>query len=262
MFVEISQNVKEICEPGILPFIVDSIGRFNYQPAISRPDGYRCHHMLWVTKGQGRFEFDGQSVVLCEGQGLFFRAGFPHSYRAAGDTFSSFWITFYGLEQLLEHYKIGNWFRFDISDVLSHSFKSFRMHCLGNSSVFSRSANGYALILEFLEERFAQSAPLCERIDRYLEVHFAEDVSLDDVAQEVGLNKYTLCKQYLKATGTTVMEQLKTVRIAKAKQYLLNTSCSVESVGKMCGFNSPSYFGKVFRELTSKTPFQYRAKKK
>ncbi len=260
MFVEIRQNIKALDEAKTLPFIIDSIGYMPNQPAIVRPDGYRCHHILWVTDGSGIFEFDGKTAVLSAGQGVFFSAGFPHSYKPLKNTFGSFWMTFYGLDELLEYYGVKDWFEFNMTEPMYDSFKILRSHCLGSSTVVSRSANGYSLILEFLDFCFAKSVPLCEKVDRYLESNFADDLSLDHIADEVGFNKYTLCKQYLKATGTTVMEQLKYIRVAKAKQYLVNTPCSIELVGKLCGFNSPSYFGKVFRELTGKTPFQYRSK--
>ena len=135
-------------------------------------------------------------------------------------------------------------------------------HCLSNSTVITRSAKFYSLITELLTSHFAPSIPLVDRIDRYLENNFSEDISLDDIAETVSLNKFTLCKRYLEASGTTVMDRLKSIRIAKAKQYLLNTSFSIETIGSMCGFQSPSYFGKVFRGTTGKTPREYRTKTK
>lgn len=41
---------------------------------------------------------------------------------------------------------------------------------------------------------------------------------------------------------------------------LADTQMPVTEIGYVCGLGSPSYFGKVFRELTGDTPLQYRRK--
>lgn len=260
MFFEIKSNIKKYYESGCLPFLVDSVGYMDTQEPIVRADGFNCHHLLWVTDGEGRFTSCGETFVLKKRQGVFFREHTPHRYRANTDRFSSAWLTFYGLDGLLTHYGIGDRFTFTVNDALADSVRAMYLHCIGNSTVLSRSAVGYPLVTEFLYSCFAPSVPLAQKVDSYLEAKFAENLSLDVIAAEVGMNKYTLCKKYLSATGMTVIEKLKKIRTAKAKQYLTVTSYSAEAVGKMCGFDSPSYFGKVFREITGQTPGEYRIK--
>ena len=263
MFFEIKENVKEYFESNKLPVVLDSVGFYDMQPHMIRPNGFHCHHLLWVTDGEGIFIYNGQRVTLTKGQGIYFSKGFPHEYKAGKNgVFSSAWITFYGLDDLMLYFGITDCFIFTATNEMSATAHSLYKHCLSDSTVITRSAKFYSLITELLTSHFAPSIPLVDRIDRYLENNFSEDISLENIAQEVLLNKFTLCKHYLEASGTTVMERLKTIRIAKAKQYLLNTSFPIEKIGAMCGFQSPSYFGKVFREHTGKTPREYRAKTK
>ncbi len=259
MFFEIKDNVKEYFESGKLPVVLDSVGFFDVQPHMVRPEGFHCHHLLWVTKGNGVFIYDGHKVTLTKGQGIYFSKGFPHEYKAGKDgVFSSAWITFHGLDNLMLCFGITNCFIFKATNEVLTAAHLLHKHCLQNSTVITRSAKFYSLITELLTSHFAPSVPLAEKVDRYLENNFSEDVSLDNIAETVSLNKFTLCKRYLEASGTTIMERLKGIRIAKAKQYLLNTSFSVEKIGAMCGFQSPSYFCKVFRKVTGKTPREYR----
>ncbi|MBO5745744.1 MAG: helix-turn-helix domain-containing protein [Clostridia bacterium] len=259
MFFEIKENIKEFFDSNKLPVVLDSVGFFDVQPHMTRPEGFHCHHLLWVTKGEGIFTFNGKSVTLTAGQGIYFSKGFPHEYKAGKDgVFGSAWITFHGLDNLMLCFGITNCFIFKATDEVSAAAHLLHKHCLQNSTVITRSAKFYSLMTELLTSHFAPTVPLTERIDRYLENNFSMDVSLDDIAETVSLNKFTLCKRYLEASGTTVMNKLKSIRIAKAKQYLLNTAFSVEKIGEMCGFQSPSYFGKVFREVTGKTPREYR----
>ena len=65
--------------------------------------------------------------------------------------------------------------------------------------------------------------------------------------------------EYKKEHGITVMDDLNRIRIAKAKRFLRYGSASVAEVGKQCGFDSPSYFGKCFKEATGYTPTEYRS---
>lgn len=263
MFIEIKSNINDYFKSGKLPVLLDSVGHLAHQPHMKRCDGFHCHHLLWVTDGEGVFTFQGKTITLHKGQGVYFRAGFPHEYCATkSGVFGTAWLTFYGLDGLLEHYGVGDCFLFDATDALNSSTRSLYSHSIGNSTVISRSAAAYSLITDFLASHFAPSAPLSDKVDKYLETRFADDLSLADIADAVGLNKYTLCKKYLNETGMTVMERFKIIRVAKAKQYLLNTSYPAETVGQMCGFRSPSYFGKIFREMTGKTPREYRIKHK
>jgi hypothetical protein len=56
-------------------------------------------------------------------------------------------------------------------------------------------------------------------------------------------------------TGETIMRQLTSIRIGRARQLLLeNPDLPVYKVGELCGFRSPSYFGKVFRAYTGVSP--------
>ena len=96
------------------------------------------------------------------------------------------------------------------------------------------------------------------RVRRFLENHYSDPLSLDDVAHFVGLDKFALCRSYRKARGIGVMEELKRIRIAKAKRFLRFSADPIEKIGRMCGFESPSYFAKRFRELTGMTPAAYR----
>ena len=54
------------------------------------------------------------------------------------------------------------------------------------------------------------------------------------------------------------MEELKQIRIAKAKELLRFGSDRIEEVGRQCGYESASYFGKQFREVVGCSPGEYR----
>lgn len=259
MFNETMYNYRLFGEKYGLPLVIMSCGTNNSQKSIVRENGFYCHHCLWVTKGKGVFNVDGETFELGAGEGLFCRSGVPHGYRAAGLTFCTGYVTFYGLDGILDYYKAGRYFRFRISNELQDAAASLEQFCCRYSTCISRSAVGYSFLTMFLEEVFSENVSLKSRVEQILEIRFSKDISLEEIASELSLSKYTLCRRYFAECGMTVMEQLKRIRVAKAKQLLSSTALPVSEIGKMCGFMSPSYFGKVFKGITGSTPAAYRA---
>ncbi len=258
MFAEINQEYLSTDIPCRLPFVVCSIGRSPKQGMINRPNGFIDHHVIWVTKGEALFRVAGQSRVLLRGEGLFCRRSVPHSYERTGQEFASLWITFLGGEGVLDYYQIKDSFFFRVSPLLASSTAELNRLCTGGSTVVSRSAAGYNWLTEWLSDEFMPASPPASTVQQYLEDHFAEPVTLAEIGRQVHMDRYSLCRYFTQSQGVTVMEQLKQIRIAKAKQFLRYTSCSIEEVGRMCGYNSASYFGKLFREETGRSPYEYR----
>ena len=258
MFAEIRKDYLNPHVPCPLPFVLCNIGQTESQGPIQRPEGFHFHHMLWITAGQGRFSFAGKTVELSPGEGLFCKKGAPHSYERSCPVFSTRWVTFLGGEGAMEYYHTPDIFTFHAMPSLISATEELDHLCSGSSTVLSRSAAGYAWLAEWLKNEFEPAAAPDALIRQYLENHFAEPLTLDDVAAQVSMSRFVLCRYYKETQHMTVMEQLKRIRIAKAKQFLRYASCSIEEVSLLCGYDSPSYFGKIFREETGKTPREYR----
>ena len=243
---------------GILPFVLTSIGQ-DKQGAIHRPTGFDSHHFLWVANGCGKFCVDGECFTLQKGEGIFMRDDVPHSYESAdGEDFYTAYITFTMTHDSLDYLGATAWFRFTFPTFLETDFEHLLQFSSGNSTILSRSAAGYSLVMEFFSATLsAQESPKV-KIERFLESHYASPLSLDDIASAVGMDRFSLCRYYAKVHGTTVMDALLHIRIEKAKRFLRYSSDPVREIGFLCGFESPSYFGKRFRQSVGCTPTEYR----
>ena len=243
---------------GVLPFVLTSIGR-DKQAAIHRPTGFDSHHFLWVVKGCGHFCMDGESFTLRCGEGFFMRDDLPHSYESAdGNDFETAYLTFTMGTDALDYLGATAWFRFIFPTFLEKDFEHLLQFSLGNSTVLSRSSAGYALVTElFAATLSAQDTPDL-KIERFLESHYGEPLSLDDIASSVGMDRFSLCRYYAKAHQSTVMDALLHIRIEKAKRFLRYSSDPIRQITTLCGFESPSYFGKRFRQSVGCTPTEYR----
>lgn len=96
----------------------------------------------------------------------------------------------------------------------------------------------------------------------YIRLEYAQDLSLDDIAARVGLSKYYFSREFRRVTGYSFVSYVNIVRCEQAKRLLRQTSMPVGDVGRACGFSNPSYFTRIFCELTGLRPLAYRATKR
>ena len=240
-----------------LPIKLFSVASIDKQFAISRERGADFNQFLWVNNGSGRFNVNGDEFTLKEGEGVFIRHDVPNFY--SGDVFGTGWCSFFCTEEFL-NYVIGDtkYFIFKMTDYLKSEAEAIRILANGNSTTLALSSAGYSYVCSFFETVLYKEDDAIIKINAYLENNYSSIVSLDDLAMHVGMDKYALCKYYKKKRQTTIMDALLSVRISKAKRMLRYGNDNVEEIGKKCGFESPSYFCKRFREIVGVTPLQYR----
>lgn len=93
---------------------------------------------------------------------------------------------------------------------------------------------------------------------RYMEKHFAEKISLDDLAGFLHISKFHLVREFSRWVGFSPYEYLIELRMAYAKEMLKYSETPVSEIALACGMNQPSYFIRLFKEREGKTPLQYR----
>ncbi len=95
----------------------------------------------------------------------------------------------------------------------------------------------------------------------YIKQHYFEDISLDELAQQVNLNSSYLSFLFKKEVGTTFLQYLNNIRLENACALLKNSpNLAVESISAQVGYRTPSYFYKIFREKYGMSPNQWRKK--
>lgn len=97
------------------------------------------------------------------------------------------------------------------------------------------------------------------RAAEYIEQHYAQMISVDQLSEHVGLSKYHLIRRFSASTGLTPGAYLTRVRTEKAMELLRGTSLSIEAIAARIGYSSGSYFIKAFRGLTGLTPGEFRS---
>ncbi|KAM3108836.1 helix-turn-helix domain-containing protein [Phormidesmis sp. 146-33] len=92
----------------------------------------------------------------------------------------------------------------------------------------------------------------------YIQAHLGEDISLTDIANELGMSQYYFCHLFKRSTGISPHQFLIHQRVERAKHLLKHSERTVTSVAIECGFANQSHFAKCFRQCTGMNPNQFR----
>lgn len=102
--------------------------------------------------------------------------------------------------------------------------------------------------------------PAVARAKKIIQDRHTEELSLGQVAQEVHVSSFYLCKLFRKSTGMTFTEFVSRTRLEKAKSLLLNPNLRVSEIVYDVGFQSLTHFNRVFKKMMGESPTQYRAR--
>lgn len=92
---------------------------------------------------------------------------------------------------------------------------------------------------------------------KYLEVHYTEDISLEDVASQANVSPQYFSKLIKKNTGFNFIDWLSMMRVKKAKELFNTTNLSIKEVCYMIGYKDPNYFSRIFKKRVGMTPSEY-----
>ncbi len=241
-------------------------------PHISRRDNLESFLFFIVTKGQGSLIYHGQKYRLVTGDCVFLNCLEEYAHESSeNEPWELFWVHFYGNQApvFYRHFcDLGGNFLFHPAnlslflDTLEILFETQKNP--GNSGeVLSHRylTDLIALCIgEIGNTDFSSGAEKIQNIQNYLDTHFAEKVTLDDLAAQFFISKFHLAREFKKLTGTTIGNYLTARRISHAKKQLRFTNLSLDAIARECGLSDTSYFVKVFKNAEGMTPGEYRSR--
>lgn len=93
---------------------------------------------------------------------------------------------------------------------------------------------------------------------QYINSHYQSDIKLADIAENVCMNKSSLCRHFKKLIGKSIFEYIIEFRISYACKLLANTDTNISTIAYDSGFNNLSHFNYQFKIVTGFTPKEYR----
>lgn len=100
-----------------------------------------------------------------------------------------------------------------------------------------------------------------EKMLNYLNMHFTEVISLQDLADQVHLSREVCCRLFKKMTGKTITGYLEEYRVNKSFSLVQSGQYSMTQITEMVGFSNPSRFASAFRKRFGCNPGEYNSVK-
>lgn len=253
-----------------LPLYVTSIGHWENQEAMQRPEGFPSHHWLHVISGEGRLQLNSEVFAVKEGQGFFLHPHTPHKYEAVREPWEVQFITFEGslADSILSMAGISE------SGVYTMTSAEALIEQIRNMITTLQSFRAYKglecskLLYSFLLDmtryigtdnqiELSHQTRIQPVID-YIEENFHKIITLDDLARVIQVTPQYLCLLFKLTAKLRPMEYVNRERIHRSKELMLRESeRKLHEIAKAVGFEHPSYFSSVFRRLEGKSPAQF-----
>ncbi len=248
---------------------------------------WHVEFQLCITvRGTVVWSTESQQTEVPTGEGIFINSQRVHKAKASGDEATFFCVDF--SPEMLCPVRKGRLYETSILPVLEEAGLNKKLidrqtvqgarllDILSEmADIFAEKADGYEFELmgnvlkawKWVRELLADeihkvTVPADDRFREmlmYLQKHYGSEVTLNEVANHVGLSRSECCRYFKKQSGQTITDYLLQYRIHKSMNLLMETELSVAQVAQNCGFSHQSYYTRRFREMTGLTPKQYRA---
>lgn len=247
------------------------VGHFFCTPAYAvRRSNYEYYLFLLMDTGELEVEFSGQHMVAKARDIVLIDCKQPHSYRAK--TKLSFrYFHFDGSGSQVFYRVLTAQYGF-----IMHPPKQMMIENALNTLLYLAydglanecriSAQIHFILSELAAQNVSQYCVQDSAINAvnqavsFLEQHFTEEVTVEQLATNVNLSPYYFSRLFKKIIKMSPHAYQLHLRITLARQLLASSTQSVERIGESCGFNSPQHFIRSFRQHVGCTPLQYRQK--
>lgn len=102
---------------------------------------------------------------------------------------------------------------------------------------------------------------LVHKVLGYVRTHYAQRITMDDLAAHVNLSRAHLSRVLSEDLGMPFSEFVNAMRVEKSKELLRRPDVSLADIAGLTGFSDQSYFTKVFRKSVGMSPGEFRRKR-
>ncbi len=92
----------------------------------------------------------------------------------------------------------------------------------------------------------------------YLEENYADKITLEDIADKIGLCKAECCRFFKRMMNKSLFDYILYYRIERSLPLLTQKNLSITEIAEQTGFSSSSYYARVFKEQLGYSPTEYR----
>lgn len=113
--------------------------------------------------------------------------------------------------------------------------------------------------IEYCQNKLSEEEARIRPVYAYIDQHYAEEISVEILAQLIPLSKSYFMSCFKRITGTSIVTYITQIRIRNACEMLLNSNKQVVQIALECGFNNLSNFNRQFKKHAGCSPSKYRS---
>lgn len=249
------------------------------RPGHSFGPAKRNHYLFhYVLSGHGRLMADDKSGTtrtyeLREGQGFLIFPGQTNTYIADNDEpWKYMWVEFDGLrvKEALEMVGISenDPIYHKRSSSLAEQMKEEMQYLLDHpeASNFQLIGHLYLFFDCFIRSQAGTQSVGQSKLKEfyireaisYIENHYQEEISVESMADSLGLHRSYFGKIFKKAVGKSPQQFLMNYRMVKAADQLTLTKKPVHEIGASVGYQNQMHFSRAFKTVYGCSPSQWR----
>lgn len=246
-----------------LPLYVVTIGEEVHKGYTNRPHGIPHYQIHFTLSGSGMIVLNNKRIVIPPNSMMYLKPYTAQHYYPLENDWKVMWITFarnssYDILQLDNGiYKMSSIETY--ANILSEICKIKNTPDFGKNS----SAMLYRLLLELKYNvgnynLFDKSERLKRAVD-YINNHYAEPIEVSYLAHICNMSADHFCRVFKRLYKMRPLEYINATRMQEAKNRLVkNPQLPISKIATDVGYNSTSYFIKLFREEENQTPTEFR----
>ena len=253
-----------------MPYLCTEAGTlYGKQKFLTERDGKDSYLLFYTFGGTGFVRQNNRTVTVRHGQMLLMDCRTPQAYGTASsaDHWYHHWAHVEGAGVEATAKRLGLPVLTPISVSRSRIQPHFdaiieRLEAEGveNGEIVGLAVHN--LLSGLLIARARANSPTDSPVvlaQNYVADHFAEAISVEDLARASAVSTSYLTKLFRQQLGTSPHDFLLRYRITRAKQLLMETNLPIGEIARKVGFTSESNFSYRFSQMCSTTPRAYRS---
>ncbi len=255
-------------------------------------DQYKTHsdshdfcELIYIDKGALRIESEGFSGSLTDGHMLIHRANEVHSLSCDGGLAPGVIIIGFACENRAldvfstEPTKLSQKEKRLLSEILKDGMSVYMPPYDMPNTADMKKREFYPFGADQLLKNHIEELLIClirrkkeegsfidvsdsgntfvSHITQYINEHYTEKIALDSLCFLFATNKTTVCREFKREHGKTVLEYVNSLKIKEAKRLLRLRQYSATEVSELVGYSSLHYFSRAFKAETGISPKKY-----
>ncbi len=238
----------------------------------SAPHSHACEELFFITGGLGRFQVRQEEFPVVPYDLVAINGSVPHTELSQADNPMEYIaLGVEGLETAagpdgcaLLHLHAE---REELMNDLRRLLREARQNLPGWDTACQNLLENILLQLLRREDFSLSGGPVlpgpkgnreCGMVRRYIDSHFRENLTLDQLAALAHINKYYLAHVFRREFGVSPINYLISRRIQESCMLLRDTDHTLSQIAHILGFSSQSYFSQCFRRVEGISPLEYR----